>query len=62
MHFGNEEFTINTIMNRKDGKIKWADMSNTLHLSLRMNCDGDYKNCQMEVPFLIQRNLKLELL
>jgi hypothetical protein len=62
VQFGNEEFTINTSMNRKDGKIKSAAMSNTLHLSLRMNCDGEYKNCQMEVPFLIQRNLKLELL
>lgn len=60
--FGNEEFTINSVVRRKDGKITGADMSNTLHLTLRMNCDGEYKNCQMEMPFHIQRNLKLELL
>lgn len=62
VHFGNEEFTINSIVRREDGKITEADMSNTLHLKLRMNCDTTYKNCQMEVPFQIQRNLKLELL
>ena len=62
VHFGNEEFTINSIVRREDGKIAEADMSNTLHLRLRMNCDTAYKNCQMEVPFQIQRNLKLELL
>ncbi|NII27087.1 hypothetical protein HB364_18510 [Pseudoflavitalea sp. X16] len=60
--FGNEEFTINSVVSRKDGKIMAADMSNTLHLTMRMNCTGDYKNCQMEAPFHIQRNLKLELL
>lgn len=62
IHFGNEEFTINSIVRREDGKITEADMSNTLRLSLRMNCDAAYKNCDMEVPFLIQRNLKLELI
>jgi hypothetical protein len=60
--FGNEEFTINSVLRRKDGKITGADMSNTLHLKLRMGCDNSYKNHQMEVPFHIQRNLKLELL
>lgn len=60
--FGNEEFTINSIVSRKDGKVMEADMSNILHLKLRMGCDSAYKNHQMEVPFHIQRNLKLELL
>ena len=60
--FGNEEFTINTVVSRIDGKITGADMSNTLRLKMRLNCDSAYKNCQMEVPFYIQRNLKLELL
>jgi hypothetical protein len=62
VQFGNEQFTINSVMKREDGKIKWATMSNTLQLKLRMNCDSTYKNCSMEVPFKIQRNLKLELL
>lgn len=60
--FGNEEFTINSMLRRKDGKITGAEMSNTLYLKLRMGCDSSYKNHQMEVPFHIQRNLKLELL
>jgi hypothetical protein len=62
VQFGNELFTINTVMSRADGKIKQATMSNTLQLTLRMNCDSTYKGCNMEVPFRIQRNLKLELL
>ncbi len=60
--FGNEEFTINSVVSRKDGKITAAEMSNTLHLKMRMGCDSAYKNHQMEAPFHIQRNLKLELL
>ncbi|AXY75851.1 hypothetical protein D3H65_18480 [Paraflavitalea soli] len=62
VQFGNELFYINSTVSRKDGKITAADMSNTLQLSLRINCDSTYKNWQTEIPFHIQRNLKLELL
>lgn len=62
VQFGNELFYINTTVSRKDGKITGADMSNTLQLTLRINCDSTYKNWQTEIPFQIQRNLKLELL
>ena len=62
VQFGNELFYIYTTVSRADGKIKLATMSNTLQLTLRMNCDSTYKNGNMEVPFYMQRNLKLELL
>lgn len=62
VQFGNELFYINSTVSRKDGKITGADMSNTLQLTLRINCDSTYKNWQTEIPFHIQRNLKLELL
>lgn len=62
LQFGNEQFYINSIINRADGKIKQATMSNTLQLTLRMNCDSTYQHATMEVPFHMQRNLKLELL
>jgi hypothetical protein len=62
VQFGNELFTINSMMRREDGKIRLATMSNTLQLKLRMNCDSTYKSCGLEVPFRIQRNLTLELL
>ncbi len=62
VQFGNELFYINSTVSRKDGKITGADMSNTLQLTLRINCDSSYKNWQTEMPFHIQRNLKLELL
>jgi len=60
--YGNELFHINSTVSRADGKLKLATMSNTLQLKLRMNCDSTYKNCSMEVPWRMQRNLKLELL
>lgn len=62
VQFGNELFYIYSTVSRADGKIKGATMSNTLQLTLRMNCDSTYKNGTMEMPFHMQRNLKLELL
>lgn len=62
VQYGNEEFTINSKVSRKDGKLLEATMSNTLQLSLRMQCNANYKECQMEMPFQIQRNLRLELI
>lgn len=62
VQYGNEEFTINSRVSRRDGKLLEATMSNTLQLSLRMQCNTNYKECQMEVPFQIQRNLHLELI
>lgn len=61
VQYGNEWFVINSAVRRKDGKLVAADMSNELQLSLRLNCDPAYGNCQTTVPFHIQRNLLLEL-
>lgn len=62
LQFGNEAFTINTTVNRKDGKISDASMYNVLRLTLRTACDSSYQNCKREMPFRIERNLRLELL
>lgn len=62
VQYGNEVFVINSTVRRADGKLVAADMSNTLQLSLRLQCDSAYQHCQMTVPFHIQRNLQLELL
>jgi len=62
IQYGREIFYINTTTQRKDGKILGATMNNTLNLKLKLNCDKDYKNCENEFPFTIQRDLKLELI
>lgn len=62
LQYGREFFYINSSIRKSDGKIEEADMSNTLNLRIKLNCGADYKTCQMEVPFVIERTLKLELL
>lgn len=62
VQYGREYFYINSRIRKSDGKIEEAGMSNTLHLKVRIHCGADYKACQMEVPFVIERTLKLELL
>jgi hypothetical protein len=60
--YGKEDFIINSIMQKKDGKIKEATMVNHLNLKVKVLCDDQYTNCQATMPFTILRNLKLELL
>jgi hypothetical protein len=62
VHYGKEEFIIRSETSKKDGKIIIATMDNTLNLKLKINCNKDYKDSQFETPFIIQRNLKLELI
>lgn len=62
VQWGLEKFIINSSNRRSDGKIVNATMSNTLNLKLKINCNKEYKDCQGEVIFLMQRNLRLELL
>ena len=62
VQYGREYFYINSTIQKSDGKIINATMFNQLNLKLKINCDKEYKNCQFEMPFSEQRNLKLELL
>ncbi len=62
IQYGREMFYINSTIEKSNGKIISAVMSNKLNLKMKINCDKDYKNCQMEMPFSEQRNLKLQLL
>jgi hypothetical protein len=61
VQYGREFFYINSTVRRSDGKIITATMFNILNLKQKINCDKEYKNCQFEMPFSEQRNLKLEL-
>ena len=61
VQYGREFFYINSMVEKSDGKITNATMYNILDLKLKINCDKEYKNCQIETPFSEQRNLKLEL-
>ena len=60
--YGKEYFTINSTVQKKDGKLKEATMINKLSLKIKLNCDDQYGNCQSTMPLSIVRNLKLELL
>jgi hypothetical protein len=62
VQYGREYFYINSTIQKSDGKIIRATMFNSLILKLKINCDKEYKNCQLELPFGEQRNLNLELL
>jgi hypothetical protein len=62
VQYGREMFYINSTIRKSDGKIISATMFNKLDLKMKINCDKEYKNCQFEMPFSEQRNLKLELL
>jgi hypothetical protein len=62
VQYGREIFYIYSITARNGGKLLSATMNNTLNLKLKINCDKDYKNSQTDIPFTIQRDLKLELL
>jgi hypothetical protein len=62
VNYGREYFYINSTIRRSDGKIVKANMYNQLNLKIRVNCDKDYKNWQVEVPFEEERKLTLELL
>lgn len=60
--WGVETFTITTKLDNKTGQIIDATMSNTLRLRMRYNSTADFKAYDAEMPFTIQRNLKLELI
>jgi hypothetical protein len=60
--FGKEKFNITSTLQKRDGKITRALMSNTLTLKMKLNYDAAYAGCQAEIPFTIQRDLLLELM
>jgi len=62
VNYGREYFYINTTVRNSDGKIVKADMFNQLNLKIKVNCNNEYKNCQVQIPFAEQRKLTLELL
>jgi hypothetical protein len=66
--WGQEEFTINSVIDRSSGKILSATMENPLHLKLKAGCDQNLENCIKmadgtdSAPVLIQRTIELKLL
>ena len=62
VQYGREFFYIHSRVRGADGKLLGADMSNSLTLKLKINCDKDYQHCAFEMPMSIQRKLVLELL
>jgi hypothetical protein len=62
VQYGCERFYVVSTIKKNEGKILSATMNNTLSLKLKINCDKDYKNSQFEMPFVMQRNLSLELI
>jgi hypothetical protein len=62
IQYGREYFYINSTVQKSDGKIISATMFNELNLKLKINCNKEYKSCQLETPFSEQRNLILESL
>jgi hypothetical protein len=61
LQYGREFFYIYSRVKKADGKLLSADMSNSLTLKLKVNCDKDYQNCPFEMPISIQRKLTLDL-
>jgi hypothetical protein len=62
VNYGREYFYINSTIRKADGKIVSAAMYNQLNLKIKVNCNAQYNNCQIVVPFAEQRKLTLELL
>ncbi|MGN6418005.1 MAG: hypothetical protein ACTHMC_10970 [Pseudobacter sp.] len=62
LFYGSEKFNINSTISSKDGKLQSAYMTNTLFLTLKLNCEKDYTGCQHTMPFTIDRKISLVLL
>lgn len=60
--WGVESFTMVSKINNKNGQIIEATMENVLNLRLRYNSSRDYKTYAIEMPMVIKRMLKLELI
>lgn len=60
--WGVESFSITSKINRKNGKLQEAAMTNVLDLRMRYNSSKDLKDYAVEMPISIKRKLKLELL
>lgn len=61
LQYGREFFYIDSHIGKEDGKIKSAELDNTLSLKMKINCDSAYRNCQVVIPFSEVRKVKLEL-
>ena len=62
VQYGREFFYIHSRVKKTDGKLLGGDMSNSLTLKLKINCDKDYQHCAFEMPMTIERTLTLEML
>lgn len=60
--WGVESFTVTSKLENKTGKIIEATMTNTLNLKMRYNSAKDLKDYAAELPVVITRNLKLEII
>jgi len=62
LFWGVEQFSIISKISNANGQIAEASMTNTLNLRMRYNSSRDLKTYEMEMPMIIKRSLKLELL
>jgi hypothetical protein len=60
--WGIEEFIITSIIDNKTGMLLNATMVNTLNLRMRYNASSDLQQYDAEIPLLIKRVVKLELI
>lgn len=59
--WGVESFTILTKIDNRNGQIAEATMTNILNLRMRYNASQDLNTYAAEMPLIIKRDLKLEL-
>ena len=59
--WGNEDFTITTVVNKDSGVIEHATMTNNLALKIRVQCDAAFQACGPELPYSITRKEVLAL-
>ncbi|MBF0443719.1 MAG: hypothetical protein HQK54_17560, partial [Oligoflexales bacterium] len=59
--WGEERFTIKTTVARESGKILYGTQENRLTLKMKIGCDANLENCQVEMPYSILRTQELKL-
>lgn len=58
---GKEDFTIKSKVDKKSGKLLYAEMTNNLDLNMKLNCTSTLDSCSQEYPYKIKRKLILEI-
>ncbi|HAO46501.1 MAG TPA: hypothetical protein DCQ97_06215 [Chitinophagaceae bacterium] len=62
VQWGREEFTIESKVNTRTGRLLSATMDNSLTFKMKINCNDGYKECAFEMPFKIERKLRVNMM